>query len=94
MIGYLSGATADMTLNVVHLLVADGKIYNVSFIVSQGATPYIISTLQIGGTAETIKWSGGAAPTGTANAIDVFSFTIIRRSGTWEVLGAASKNFA
>ena len=94
MIGYLSGATADMTLDVTNLPAVDGQIQNVSFIVSQGATPYIVSTLQIGGTGATIKWSGGAAPTGTANAVDVFSFTIIRRNSTWEVLGAASKNFA
>ena len=53
----------------------------------QGATPYEVTAVQIGGVAQTINWQGGTPPTGNANGIDSFSFTVLNDSGTYVVLG-------
>ena len=56
-------------------------------ILNQGATAYIPSAVQIGGSGQTINWQGGSAPTGTVNGIDAVSFTVLEVSGTYVVLG-------
>jgi len=65
----------------------------VSIVVSQGATGYIPSAFQIDGAAQTIKWSGGSAPGATNSKIDIFSFSLFRRSNAWTVFGAVSANY-
>ena len=37
--------------------------------------------------SQTIVWQGNSAPTGTANGVDSFSFTILNDGGTYVVLG-------
>lgn len=87
--------TANFTINVTNLPITDSRVTVVSFFVIQGATGYIPNALQIQGAAQTIKWSGGTAPTGTngAGKVDNFTFTFIRRSAVWEVLGTFNRNF-
>ena len=87
--------TANFTINVTNLPTTDNRITVLSFFVIQGATGFIPNALQIGGAAQTIKWSGGSAPTPTSSAgrVDVFTFTFIRRSSTWEVLGTSDTNY-
>ena len=46
-----------------------------------------IPAIQIGGSAQTIVWQNNSAPTGTANGIDSFSFTILNDGGSYVVLG-------
>ena len=46
-----------------------------------------LSSSQIGGAAQTINWQGGSAPTGNANGIDSFPFTILNDGGSYVVLG-------
>lgn len=87
--------TANFTINVTNMPTTDNRITVLPFFVIQGATGFIPNTLQIGGSAQTIKWSGGSAPTGTngAGKLDVFTFTFIRRSSSWEVLGSSDMNY-
>ena len=87
--------TANFTINVTNLPTTDNRVTVVSFFVIQGATGYIPNALQIGGAAQTIKWSGGAAPTATSGAgkVDNFTFTFIRRGAAWEALGTSNRNF-
>lgn len=87
--------TANFTINVTNLPTTDNRVTVVSFFVIQGATGYIPNALQIGGTAQTIKWSGGTAPTGTSavGKVDNFTFTFIRRGASWEALGTSNRNF-
>ena len=95
-VGYIATApTAAMTFNFTNAPTTDGQSITASIFVVQGATGYIPSTVQIAGTGQTIKWAGGSAPTATSGAgkIDVFSFTLIRRSSAWTVLGSALANF-
>jgi len=95
-VGYIATApTAAMTFNFTNAPTTNGASITASIFVVQGATGYIPSTVQIAGTGQTIKWAGGAAPTPTSSAgkIDVFSFTLIRRSSAWTVLGSALAGF-
>jgi hypothetical protein len=88
--------SAAMTFNVTNAPTTVSKIMTINVFVTQGATGYIPSTFQIGGSSQTIKWAGGTTPTATSSAgkIDIFSFTMQRTSGgAWLVYGAASLNF-
>jgi len=84
---YLTGAAGDITANFTNLGLTAEYGTNVTVIINQGATPYEVTAVQIGGSAQTIEWQGGSAPTGNANGIDSFSFTILRDGGSYVVLG-------
>ena len=84
---YLTGAAGDITANFTNLGLLAEYGTNVTVIINQGATPYEVTAVQIGGSAQTINWQGGSAPTGNANGIDSFSFTILRDGGSYVVLG-------
>ena len=84
---YLTGAAGDITANFTNLGLLAEYGTNVTVIINQGATPYEVTAVQIGGSAQTIEWQGGSAPTGNANGIDSFSFTILRDGGSYVVLG-------
>jgi hypothetical protein len=95
-VGFIATApSAAMTFNFTNVPTTNSKIISVTVFVTQGATGRAPSTLQIDGTGQTIKWAGGTAPTPTSSAgkIDVFSFSLIRRSSAWNVLGTSILNF-
>jgi len=95
-VGYLSAsASSNYTLNVTNPSTTDGRSTTVTLFALQGATGYIPSAVQVSGSAQTIKWAGGTAPTPTSTSgkIDVFSFSLIRRSSAWTVLGTSLLNF-
>ena len=92
---YISTApTGAMTFNVTGVPETVNRIQTVNVFVTQGATGYIPSTFQIDGASQTIRWTGGSAPTPTSSAgkIDIFSFTMQRSSGAWIVYGSAALN--
>jgi hypothetical protein len=84
---YLTGAAGDITANFTNLGLTAEYGTNVTVIINQGATPYEVTAVQIGGSGQTIEWQGGSAPTGNANGIDSFSFTILNDGGSYVVLG-------
>ena len=86
-IWYVSSLTANFTINLTNLPTVANKSYSVVFTLVQGATPYYISALQIAGVAQTIKWSGGSAPTATANRVELETFTLMYTGSAWTVLG-------
>lgn len=83
---YTSNASGNWTLNVrgnssttLDSVMSTGQTLTLVFMVTQGATPYYQTALQIDGNSVTPKWQGGTAPTsGNANSIDVYSVTIIK----------------
>ena len=85
---------ATTTLNVTNAPTTDGRIFTINVFVTQTATGYAPTTLQIAGTGTSIKWIGGVVPTPTSTAgkIDIFSYTFLRRSATWTVFGSATLN--
>ena len=89
-----SGAGANLTIDATNIPTDNGKILNLTFIVSQGGTGRTIGTFKIDGTTITVKNIGAAAPTPTNSAIDVFSYSLLRRGGAWTVLAGNAVNFA
>ena len=92
-IHYVSSPSANFTINVTNAPTTNDRALAVTVMVTQGATPYIASALQIGGVAQTIKWAGGATPAGTASKIDIFSFILLRTGSAWTVFGSSSLNY-
>ena len=68
---------ANFTANVTNLTPVLDKVYTTTLLLSQGATGYYASTLQIGGTGQTINWQGGTVPTPAANKQEIESFTML-----------------
>lgn len=87
---YHSGMTDDFTVNFTNVPTDNNRSLSVSLIMTQGATAYMPTAVQIAGTGQTISWAGGSVPTGTANKKDVVNFTLIRNSSSWEVIGIAN----
>ncbi len=84
---YKTGCTGDITANFTNLGLTAEYATNLTVIINQGGTPYEVTAVQIGGAAQTLNWQGGSAPTGNANGIDAFSFTILNDGGSYVVLG-------
>lgn len=87
--------TGAMTFNFTNVPTDNGRILSVTVFVTQAATGQIPTTLNINGSAATIRWANNTTPTptSTANRIDVFGFTFIRRASAWTVLGSVNLNF-
>ena len=84
---YHTTPAGDITANFTNLGLAQEYATNLTVIINQGATPYEITAIQIEGSAQTINWQGGSAPTGNANGIDSFSFTVLNDGGSYVVMG-------
>lgn len=87
---YHSAIAGNFTVNLTNVPTTNNRAITLTLVLSQGATPYMVSALQINGTAQTIAWAGGAVPTGTSNKINVIAFTIMRSSSAWTVLGQST----
>lgn len=97
---FFTGVAGNWTLNIrgyyssmslSSLLPNDGDSMTVTVAVTQGATPYYMTGLQIDGVSQTVKWVGGSAPTaGNANSVDEYKFTILKKASpnTYEVFGS------
>jgi hypothetical protein len=85
----LTGASTPVTLDT---LMSTGQAVTVVLMVTQGATAYYNTTVQVDGTATgvTTKWQGGTAPTsGHASTIDSYTYTVIKTgSATFTVLAS------
>jgi hypothetical protein len=97
---YTSNASANWTVNFrgssgtsLNTLMSTGESMTVAFLVTQGATAYYNSAVQVDGASVTPKWQGGTAPTsGNASSIDVYSYTIIKTgAATFTVLASQTK---
>ena len=92
---YLSNsASSNFVLNVDNVPTTNLKSTTISLIIPQGNIGYGVSTLQVNGVTQTIKWLNGAAPTPTSivGKLDIYNFSVIRRSNSWIVIGNASTN--
>lgn len=99
---YTSNAGGNWTLNLrassgtsLNTALGVGESVTVAFLVTQGATPYYNSSVQVDGTTSgvTTKWQGGSAPSaGNANSIDVYTYTVIKTANaTFTVLASVTK---
>jgi hypothetical protein len=96
---YTTNASANFTLNFrksssvsLSTLLAVGQSVTITFLNTNGATPYRPTVFQIDGSAVTPKWQGGSAPAaGNASSIDAYVFTIIKTAATPSYLVLASQ---
>jgi hypothetical protein len=74
-----------------------GQMISVGIMLSQGATPYR-ANLFIDGVLQTAntRWSGNVNPSfgGTANGIDVYSFSVLKRGANSYIILASNTTFA
>jgi hypothetical protein len=94
---YTTAASANWTLNLrgatsvtLNSLMAIGQTVTVAFLVTQGATAYYNSAVQVDGSSVTPKWQGNAAPnSGSPNSIDSYTYAIIKTANaTFTVLAS------
>jgi len=95
---YTTNASANFTLNFrksstvsLSTLLTVGQSITIVFLNTNGATAYYPTAFQIDGSSVTPKWQGGTAPSvGNANAVDAYSFTIIKTAATPSYLDLGS----
>jgi hypothetical protein len=95
---YTSNASANWTVNFrassgtsLNTLMSTGQSMTVAFLVTQGATAYYNSAVQVDGTTSgvTTRWIGGAPTAGNASGIDSYRYLIIKTgSATFTVLAS------
>ncbi len=101
---YTTNASANWTVNFrgsagtsLNTLLSTGQAITVAFLVTNGATPYYNTTVQVDGTTSgvTTRWQGGTAPSsGNASSVDVYSYTIIKTAAATFSVFAAQTRFA
>ena len=99
---YTTNASGNWTVNFrgssgtsLDTLMATGESMSVTFLVTQGATAYYNSAVQVDGSSVTPKWQGGTAPTsGNASSIDSYTYVIIKTGSAAFTIIAAQTRFA
>ena len=96
---FTSNATGNWTFNfrggastTLNSMMNTGDTMTVSLLTTQGGTAYYMSSFKIDGTTVTVKWANDTAiSAGTANAIDVYTFSILKTgNAAYTVLGSMS----
>jgi hypothetical protein len=98
---YTTNASANWAVNfrgsvgtALNTIMAVGESMSCSFLVTQGATAYYNTTIEIDGTTSgvTTKWQGSAPTSGNASSIDVYNYVIIKTAAsTYTVLASQTK---
>jgi hypothetical protein len=97
---YTANSSNNWTLNVrgnssttLNTLMNVGQSLTITFLVTNTSPAYYPTAFQVDGTAVTVKWLGGTAPSaGSTNAVDAYSYTILKTArSTYTVFGSASK---
>lgn len=99
---YTSNASANWTVNFrassgtsLNTLMAIGQSVTVTFLVTQGATPYYNSAVQVDGSSVTPKYQGGTAwSAGNSSSIDAYTYTIVKTANATFTVFAAQTRFA
>jgi hypothetical protein len=99
---YTSNASANWTVNFrgssgtsLNTLMATGESVTAAFFVTQGATAYYNSVVQVDGSTVTPKFQGGTAwASGNASSIDAYTYTIIKTGNAAFTVFAAQTKFA
>jgi hypothetical protein len=87
---YTANASANHTLNIrydasntLNSKLAVGDAITVTWINTNGATPYYPTAYQVDGSSVSPIWQGGSAPTGgNASSTDIYTLTIIKTAAT------------
>jgi hypothetical protein len=82
---YHTSPSANFTLNLTNVPVDNNKTSTIAVLIQQGIDAYFPTAFQIDGVAQTVKWSGGIAGSGTPLNLDIITFTLVRVSSSWIV---------
>lgn len=86
---------ADFRPNFTNVATTTNQIVNFDLYVHQStATAYVPSAAMINSTTATVRWELGEIPNGTPEGVDLFRFTVMRRSNDWVVVGSKVISFA
>ena len=97
---YTTDATGNWTLNVrgnssttLNSTLATGDTVSIAFMVTNGSTAYYQSGFTVDGSAVTVKWQNGSAPSsGNTSSLDVYTITLTKTaSATYNALGSVVK---
>lgn len=97
---YTTNASGNFTVNFrgssgtsLDTVMSTGESLSATFLVTNGATAYYNSVVQVDGSTVTPKWQGGTAPTsGNASSIDSYTYVLIKTaSATFTVLASVTK---
>jgi hypothetical protein len=99
---YTTNASANWTVNFrassgtsLNTAMTTGQSVTVTFLVTQGATAYYNSVVQVDGSAVTPKFQGGSAWTnGNANSIDAYTYTIVKTGSAAFTVFASQTRFS
>lgn len=99
---YTSNASANWTVNFrassgtsLNTAMTTGQSVTAAFLVTQGATAYYNSVVQVDGSTVTPKYQGGTAPAaGNASSVDVYMYTIIKTGNAAFTVFASQTKFA
>jgi hypothetical protein len=99
---YTTNASANWTVNFrassgtsLNTAMTTGQSVTAAFLVTQGATAYYNSVVQVDGATVTPKYQGGTAPTaGNASSVDVYVYTIIKTAAATFSVFASQTRFA
>ena len=97
-----ASATANWTLNIVYskamplnAYLGIGQSVTIAHMVTQGATAYYNSVLQIDGVTVTPKFQGGTAyAAGNASSIDVYTYTVTKTADRTYTVFTSQTKFA
>lgn len=98
---YTTNASANWTVNfrgssgtALNTLMNTGESVTVVFMVTQGATAFYNSAVQVDGSAVTPKYQGGTAwSSGNASSIDIYSYTIVKTGSAAFTVFASQTQF-
>jgi len=82
--------SANFTANFTSVDATNSRAAVATLIITQGATPYVPTAVQVNGSAATVTWLNNTPPAGNANKTDVVSFSLFRTAGAWTVLGQSA----
>jgi hypothetical protein len=99
---YTTNASANWTPNfrgnsstTLNSIMSTGQSLAVTFMVSQGATAYYSTNIQVDGASVTPKWQGGFTPSyGNSSSVDVYTYVIIKTGSAAFSAFASQTKFA
>lgn len=74
--------SGNIVANITGMEIADNHQKNINFVLEQGATAYMVTGVQITGSAQTIYWKNNTVPTGNISGVDVISLNIVKQTGS------------
>jgi hypothetical protein len=78
----------NFAANFTNVPTTNSRTTSVVLILNQSGVARLPTAMQINGLTQTINWQGGSIPSGNPAQIDIVSFTMIRISDVWTVIGS------